>query len=466
MPFYSPSWKLFSVLTIALFLNACSKDDPPKPVPTGPVTQQEINNWILDSMRVFYLWNDRLPAQADPQQQTIPFFNQLKYQDDHFSLIYDAADPGTLPKYMLFTYGIDFTVIAKPEAPGGALGVVRFVLPGSDADQKGIKRGHYFTHINGTLLNGTNAATLSEQMLQRQSSALTLATMNGNTVTVTDPVSLEAASVGEDPIHKQLKWNISGKTVGYLFYNYFNDNYNENLLEVFRQFKSDGVNELVLDMRYNPGGSVAAAAQLTALIAPGVNEQSAFVRYSGNAQLGQRMISFRSALSVPESGAPLSFGSLQAGRLSLSRVFILCGKQTASAAELVINNLTPYTKVILIGEKTYGKDKGALIIQDARTPKRISWVLWPIAYNLANSKGEGGYTQGITPQYPIDELNQLPLQPAGNTGDPLIATAINIISGGGRLSNGQATGTVQRFYDSKQPQSAAGIVAFPASLTR
>jgi carboxyl-terminal processing protease len=457
---------LFFMLMCTLSLAACSKDDAPPPTPTGPVTQQEINNWILDSMRIFYLWNDHLPAQANPQLQTIPFFNQLKYTEDRFSHIYDAADPGTIEKYMLFTYGIDFAVIPWSQAPGGALGVVRLVLPGSDAEQQGIKRGSYFTHINGAALNSSNAATLSGQMLAAQSATLTLAAVNGTEVTVKSPVSIQGGVIGENPIHKSFTRAAEGSTIAYLFYNYFNDNYSNDLLEAFRKFKSAGAQELILDMRYNPGGSVAAAAMLAALIAPGVNEESPFVKYSGNNRLGQRMISFKSALSVPESGTPVPFATLDPARLSLARVFILCGATTASAAELVINNLKPYTKVISIGQQTFGKDKGAITIQDMRTPKRISWVFWPIAYNLANAKGEGGYTQGIAPQYKVDELGKLPLQPLGNTGDPLFAKAISIIAGNGRLAGEERSRTVSRYYDSRQALSEASIVKLPAALVR
>ncbi|HEY8915035.1 MAG TPA: S41 family peptidase, partial [Chitinophaga sp.] len=221
-----------------------------------------------------------------------------------------------------------------------------------------------------------------------------------------------------------------------------------------------------LDLRYNPGGSVAAAAMLAALIAPNINEQSGFVKYSGNGNLGQRIISFRSALSVPESGGPIAFSALEPARLSLSRVFILCGRQTASAAELLINNLRPYMQVYLIGQPTFGKDKGAVIIQDMRTPQRIPWTLMPISYNLANAKGEGGYTQGITPQYVVDELSKQPLAPIGDNTDPLIAKAIDILNGNGRQTAPAPQTSTRIYFDSRQQQSNMNVVKIPAKLFR
>jgi len=441
---------------IFLLLTACSKKDQPvTPVPTGPVTQKETNNWMLDSMRYFYLWNDQLPATADTTLTTTAFFNQLKSPEDRFSFIYKPADLSTYPKYMLYMYGIDFSVIDWPAAPGGVLGVVKIVLPGSVAALNGIKRGHYFTQINGTTLTGTNAAAVSNALLDASSATLTMATVDNSTVKEDSAIFLPAQGLSENPIYLQDTRNVNGKVVAYLFYNYFNDTYNRALSAAFKQFKEAGATELILDLRYNPGGSVAAAALMNVLIAPNITEQNIFAEYAGNNHLGQRNISFKSALSVPESGAPLSFGAQAPSRLSLNRVFILSGSKTASAAELTINALKPYVQVIHIGQNTFGKDKGAIIIQSNRIP----WTLLPITYNLLNAKGEGGYIHGISPQYTVDEMATQPLSPIGSNSDPLIAKALNIISGNGRRT--EKNTTVRNYYDSRQSPSETNIAKIP-----
>lgn len=467
MPSSSCFHKLLAAFTFVVLISACRKDKDPGPtVPTGPVTQKEINNWILDSMRYFYLWNDYLPAKADTQPSTMAFFNGLKYTADKFSFLYDPNDFSTYPRYMLFTYGIDFTIIAWSKAPGGAIGVIKLVLPGSPAAQQGLQRGSYFTRINGTALSSSNAAGLSEKLLQESSASFTLATATNDNVTEDTTITIAAQTLGEEPIYKQSTLNTNGKKVAYLFYNYFNDNYNQSLIEAFQQFKNAGASELILDLRYNPGGSVAAAALLTALIAPGINEQSGFVRFSGNARLGQRTASFRSALSVPEAGSPIAFSSLSPARLSLQRVFILAGPQSASAAELVINNLKPYTQVVMIGQNTYGKDKAAVTISDLRKPQRIPWVLLPITYHLSNVNGEGGYTQGIVPQYSVNEMSYQPLSAIGNTADPLIAKAISILNGGGRQTAPTQESTARIYFDSRQQAATGDVVRIPVGLMR
>lgn len=467
MPSTSCFRKLLTAFACLVLISACSKKDDPGPDnPTGPVTQKEINNWILDSMRYFYLWNASLPATADTQPSATVFFNSLKNSADRFSFLYDPADLSTYPKYMLFSYGIDFTVIDWPKAPGGVIGVVKLALPRSPAEQLGMRRGSYFTRINGTVLNSSNAAELSEKLLQQSSASFTLATATSSNVTEDTTVTITAQTLGEDPIYTQSTFNSNGKKIAYLFYNYFNDYYNQQLAEVFQHFKNNGVSELILDLRYNPGGSLTAAAVLSVLIAPGINEQSGFAKFSGNDRMGQRTVSFRSALSVPEGGSPIAFSSLENARLSLQRVFILAGPQTASAAELLINNLKPYTQVIMIGQNTYGKDKGAVTISDLRTPRRIPWVLLPITYNLSNINGEGGYTQGIAPQYVVNEISYQPLSPVGDPGDPLISKALSILNGGGRQTAPAPERIVKSLFDSRQHAAAGNVVRVPAVLVR
>ncbi len=422
-----------------LAIAACRKDDTTIVRPTGPVTQRETNTWILDSMRYFYLWNSTLPSSVDTTLSATAYFASIKNVEDRFSFLYKASDPTTYPKYMLSQYGILFSIVNQQ----GPKGVIQLVIPSSVADLNGIKRGDYFTEINGTSITSNNAGALTTAMLNGTS-----ATLNINNKVITLP----AQSLGENPIYKQDTFKIKDKVVAYLFYNYFNDTYNTALQQVFQTFKTSGATELILDLRYNPGGSVAAAALLNAMIAPGIAEQSLFVKYAGNNHMGNRDITYKSALSVPESGNPISFSSLTDKRLSLSRIFILSGEATASAAELTINSLKPYTQVIQIGEKTFGKDKGAVIISDTRIP----WTLMPITYNLFNAQGKGGYTTGITPDYTIDEMSTLPLTRIGDPNDPLIAKAIAIISGNARINS--HTTTVKHYYNSQVDKAQKEIM--------
>lgn len=409
-----------------LLLAACQKKDIVEPVPTGPVTQAEVNKWVLDSMRYYYLWNDGLPGKADTTLTPLAWFATLHHSDDPFSLLYNSTDPTTLQRYFLYTYGIDFSVINWPSAPGGALGVIKQVVPGGAAATAGLQRGQTFTHINGTTLTSSNAAALSDAWLGGTQATLKLSDST--------TVAIYLASNYEYPVYHTLLQSGS-KKVGYVFYDAFNDDLNNSLVAAFSDLKTAGAQELVLDLRYNTGGSLSAAAVLTALIAPNVNANTNFLQLSGNGHLGTRSSSFANIMAYPERGPAPVFANVQPARLSLPRVFILTTRKTISAAELTINCLKAYTQVIQIGETTYGKDKAAIVITDQRSVKRLSWVLEPLTYRLLNAKGSGGYTTGIVPQYVLDEMGSLPLRAFGDPADPLLAKALGLIGGNGRSSS-------------------------------
>ena len=443
------------LLCLILLFSACRKQDDP--APAGPATQQEINNWILANMREYYLWNQSLPALADGQQEPVTFFNSLKQPGDRFSIIYNKSN---FPKGMLRTFGIDYYVIPWAQAPGGAIGIINFVIPGTTAALNGLKRGDYFTRISNTILTPANAQQLGKDLLQKNRSDITTAKIADNgQVTEALPIAIEGRTIVENPLYEKKVWQINGKKIAYLFLNNFDDYYNNDVLQAFRKFKEEGASELIIDLRYNPGGSITGAALLSALVAPGLDEQKPFVQYAGNAKQQVKMRSFKDVLAVPsEDNKVIPFSALAPGRLSLPRVFILGTAITGSAAELVINNLKPYTQVVFIGQTTFGKDVGAVSITD----KRIPWSLLPITYKLSNARGEGGYENGITPQYVSDEKSILPLFPIADQQDPLIAKAISLITGEGRQGQFERImPTVKVLYDSRQLLSESSIVILP-----
>ena len=109
--------------------------------------------------------------------------------------------------------------------------------------------------------------------------------------------------------------------------------YDKELNEAFAQFKADGVSDLVLDLRYNSGGSVQTAIYLASMI-KGTDTQKVFVKQASNKKMAnhwKREYNFENNIS----GTPIQ-------SLSLPKVYILTSKRTASASELIINGLKPY----------------------------------------------------------------------------------------------------------------------------
>lgn len=448
--------KIYTCICVLLLLFSCKKRDL-QVEPAGAVTQQEVNDWILENMRNYYLNNQSLPAQASKSEEAITYFKSLLSRQDRFSAIYDSRDHGTIPRGMLRSVGIDYYVVTWPAAPGGAIGIINFVIPGTRAAILGLERGDYFIRINGKTLTATNAEQLSKELLEKPPGNITLANLGMNEQPVeTGTVTLDLRTIVENPLYLQAVWDIEGKKTGYIFLNSFDDFYNQAILDCFKKFKQEGVTELIIDLRYNPGGSITAATLLCALIAPGIDENKPFIQYTGNNNLKTKMYTFKDVLTVPSEGnRVISFNDLSAGCLQLPRVFVLSTGITASAAEVVINNLKPYMRVAHIGETTYGKDVGAISITDNREPQRIPWVLLPETYKLANARGEGGYAQGIVPQLLVDEKTQLPLLPVGSKEDPLIDKALSIIIGQTAMPNRLSIRKPDVLFNSMQKKTSA-----------
>jgi len=407
--------KFTALILLLLIVQSCKKNSAKPDYPAG--TNENINTWILDSLQRYYYWNESLPGKPDLTPDPKTFLNAVRNTADRFSYVILPSDPSTGTASTRSKYGFDYTTF-REESGVNIIGVIKQVLKDSPASRAGLKRGDYIYQINGKQLNSANAAVLQEEVI---SANKVLLGMDAGSV------EINAGATFEQPSISKILQTGSVKT-GYLYINDFNTGLASSLSDTFSNFKNAGVAELILDLRYNSGGQVAEAAGLCAMIGPGLTYGTPFITYKGNKNGGVKSESLGTAATFDRS---LNFNTLLQSNLGLSRIFILGTGATASAAEVIINNLKPYMQVVLIGEKTRGKDEASFTIVDARIPKQVEWELHPIVYKLFNAAGSGDYSAGITPDITTDELSSLPLLALGDAGDPLIQAAIGRITGNG-----------------------------------
>ena len=419
-------------------LSACKKttDDVTPQTSTSTSDNQTVDSWILSNMREVYYWNDKIPANPDTTLAPKVFFDSIlnKYDattnptGDRFSWIEESADDLSASlSGQTTTTGMEYNLYLRSAGSDGVIVQVLYVLPGSPAQKAGLKRGDIISKVNGQLLNRTN---YSDLLFSGTTYAFGLASVSGSTLVDTDKtISVTATTYQENPVFLDSVYTIGSKKVGYLVYNQFvpgangskASEYDAQVDAVFSDFKAQGVNELVLDLRYNPGGYTSSSANLASLIGKGVSSSKLYFREEWNATITPELQkAYGSSFFVQNF-----LTKAQNIGNNLSRVFVLTTDHTASASELIINGLRPYMTVTTIGGTTYGKNVGSITISD--DTGKIKWGLQPIVFKSYNSANQSDYSTGFTPNVEVDE--PLTLLPLGDTNEAFLKVALGQITG-------------------------------------
>jgi C-terminal processing protease CtpA/Prc len=442
-------------LCLLTFTFSCTDNDD-NPVPAS----LEVKDFVWKGMNLYYLWQGDVPDLADDrfanQRQLNTFlegfdepttlFNALRVDTsiDRFSVIYSdySVLEGVLSGNTL-NNGMDFALRYKTGSNTDIYGWVRYIIPNSDAATKPIQRGTIFYAINGTPLTVDNYRSL----LANDTYTINLADYDGGNITPNgQTVSLTKTALAENPILLNTVITNGSHKIGYLMYNGFYSTYDNQLNSVFGSFQTQNVTDLVLDLRYNSGGSISTATKLASMITGQFTGQL-FAKQQWNAK----------AQSYYESNSPSSLENRFVGNLNslnLNKVYVLTTNATASASELVINCLKPYITVVQIGTTTTGKNVGSITLYDSPTfakqnvNPRHKYAMQPIVLKIVDKNGFGDYTSGIAPTTPLPEsMDDLGI--LGNPSEPLLNAAINQIIGSGRPTPSRPSNLQRDFADLK-----------------
>lgn len=459
------TFKYTIIFALIISVCGCEKSTPNQDI-------NVVSQFIYDGMSAFYLWSDgqniRKPTANDNDAQKY-FKNILYAPTDEWSWITDDVDEMLADFEGTNTNGFGFNPRALWTNSNyeEIVGLVRYVLPNTPAQRAGLKRGDIIIAINGNTIVESNYLTLYGANSKTSFTILDQATG------ITKTIDIIPERITSDPVLFYDTYEIDGKKIGYLFYTSYVSGFNNSLYRVFEKFKTDNITDLVLDLRYNPGGSVSTAGYLLSLIAPKDNVQNkdVFTKMSYNNFVnsvydrnGWERADRLGSYDKSKDKDPLS------ANIDLNKVYIITTNQSASASELTTFCLRPFMDVIHIGEDTSGKYTASWTVhaynsfgnraqtvyleKDLNSDEKSklkNWAMQPIVGRYTDKDEKDFVETGtLKPDYPIisQELNISNWKPIGDENDYLFAKAISLITGREYNENKFKSSDVNKYNES------------------
>lgn len=330
------------------------------------------NRFVHEVLLDEYFWYQDIEptlnySDFDSPEETLDF---LKVEQDRFSYITDAeAFYSLFNDGQIIKFGFSFSIEADNTA------IIKYVFDDSPAGRSALQRGDQIVSVNnqsieeisssfgwGTIFGPDEVGYPVDMVIRKKA---------GDVVSV----HMEKSVVNINTVLYQSVIQNGGDTVGYLVFNSFISTSIDELSAVFDEFKLAGVNKMILDLRYNGGGSVAVAQYLASLMVTNDSDSEVFTLLKHNDKHQDRNRQYNFITLTNE--------------LALDQVTVITTGATASASEMLINGLKPFVEVKTVGSTTFGKPVGMY------PTEFCDKVILPISFSGFNQDGEGEFFDGI-----------------------------------------------------------------------
>lgn len=354
---------LFLTPIIVLALLSCEKEED---------SEVNVNKELYSIMKEYYLWYNQMPSvNPDDFSSPVELMNALRVNPpDKWSYVTTRTELDAYYNqgaYVGFGFGSGFNT-------DGEL-FLSFVFKNSPLYAQGINRGWQIISINGQTPTPENYSSL----IGPSEAGLSKTFVFKSPLGTTHEHTFTKAAITMNTVLMDTVYSFDTKKVGYFVLESFVEKTTDELTSVFAKFKSKGVSELIVDLRYNGGGQVSVSNYLANLIGGSVAYGYIYSKsYFNDKHSYENYTYYFKAVD---------------NSMSIDKVTFITTKNSASASELVINGLKPFLNVTLVGEKTHGKPVGMYTFT-FRDPS-IDWAFVPICFTMRNANNEGDYYDGI-----------------------------------------------------------------------
>lgn len=368
--------------------------------------------WIYETMQQNYLFYEDIPA-----EESLDFFqppenflkNAASSRDQKNGTLFSHIDSVNVSRALSSspTFGYEAALIRT--GSGDYAIRVLYTQPGSPAEEAGLKRGDWIIAANNKKIgSGDYSKYVSAPT---QSYTFTLGNYNGEGFDTLGVTEIPAPRYIEKTNLMKTSFITAGnRTATYILYNSFGADDTETLQNMFVEIAARQPNDIILDLRYNPGGYVSTSQLLSTLLAPQNAMGQTFLNMTYNDKIAKTE-SYLFEPSLIPGGTPLAYENL----------YIITSNNTASASEIVINCLRPYLKerLLQVGTATFGKNVAQSLFTDEQSPQLELWLT--TAY-LSNAEGFQDYfDNGLQPDHELAENYAGELGELGTAEDMLLA---------------------------------------------
>ena len=415
--------KSLGLLLILIVLCGCSKEESKYLEEKTEISindndlflsNTEHNQWIYNQMSELYFWYKDMPKSDELNFGIEPenFFKKLLSNKDRFSWceINSNYQGVSSTSYATLPDEIGFEYQAYQDMLHNTVYEVLYITE-DEVFLSGIARGDWLK-----VVSQTGDSFVFEKGIIR----------NDVFVATTENIVISlAATRSNKTVYMDSIYIIGQKKIGYMVYLEFDEKI--DIIPTFKYFKQNNINELILDLRYNPGGYVSTCSFLSALIVKNSALGKPFQLQEYN-DIQSSFYYTNYGDSVLVENIPNSSVAVQ-NNLNLNKLYVITSNHTASASEAVIIGLRPYMDVIVIGDVTTGKGVGSHTIANSA----YKYQLQPITFRYYNMQHQTVPDEGLIPDYHINETySKLDL---GNINEPLLNVSLSIVSGNNAISN-------------------------------